>query len=137
MHKHRLLRTVLLSTVFALLAIVLMTPVASAHTAAPAHGAATATSQIPAVPNVNIDTQHHRSVFSATTVHCKARGLSADKPCFTLTNTTDKDQLVLFKGRVIVTIPSGGVANISVSNAGVGFVSLHANPQAVLTVIAS
>ncbi len=36
MKKSHMLRTVLLSTVFALLTIVLMIPVASAHTAAPA-----------------------------------------------------------------------------------------------------
>ncbi len=137
MHKHRLLRTVLLSTVFALLAIFLMTPVASAHTAAPAHGDATATGQIPAVPNVNIVTKHHKSEFSPTTVQCKAHGLNTNQPCFTVTNTTDKDQQLIFKGKVLITIPSGTVANITASNAGVGFLSLHANPQAVLTVIAS
>ena len=137
MHKFHMLRTVLLSTVFALLAIVLMTPVASAHTAAPAHGAATATGQIPAVPNVNIVTKHHKSEFSPTTVQCKAHGLNTNQPCFTVTNTTDKDQQLIFKGKVLITIPSGTVANITASNAGVGFLSLHANPQAVLTVIAS
>ena len=137
MHKYHMLQTVLLSTVFALLAIVLMTPVASAHTTAPAHGTATAAGQIPDVPNVNIVTQHHKSEFSPTTVQCKARGLSADKPCFTVTNTTDKDQQVIYNGRVIVTIPSGGSANISVLHAGVAFVSLHANSQAVLNILAS
>ena len=137
MKKNSMFRTALLSTVFALLAIVLMTPVARAHTAAPAQQAAAATSQIPAIPNVNIVRRHGRSVFSATTVHCKARGLSTDKPCFTITNTTDKDQQVIFKGRVIITIPPGAVANISVSNAGLGFVGLDANPHAILLLIAS
>jgi hypothetical protein len=73
MKKNHMLRTVLLSVVFALLAIVLMTPVASAHTAAPARGVATATSQVPDIPHVNIVTQHHRSVFSSSTIHCKGR----------------------------------------------------------------
>ena len=41
MKKHHMLRTVLLSTVFALLTIVLLTPAASAHTSAHAHAAAT------------------------------------------------------------------------------------------------
>ena len=52
MKKSRMLRTVLLSTVFALLTIVLMTPVASAHTAAPAHRAATATGLVPDIPKI-------------------------------------------------------------------------------------
>ncbi len=137
MKKNSMFRAILLSTVFALLAIVLITPVAGAHTAAPAHGAAAATSQIPDVPNVNIIRRHGRSVFSATTVHCKARGLSTDKSCFTITNTTDKDQQVLFKGRVIVTIPPGAVASISVSSAGLGLFGLQANSHAILLVIAS
>jgi hypothetical protein len=137
MKKHHILRTILFSTVFALLALVLLTPVARAHTAASIQRAATATSQIPAIPNVNIVRKHGRSVFSVTTVHCKARGLSTDKPCFTITNTTDKDQQVIFKGRVIITIPPGAVANMSISSAGLGFVGLHANPHAILLVIAS
>ncbi len=135
MHKYRLLRTVLLSTVFALLAIVLMTPVASAHTAAPAHGAATATSQIPDVPNVNIVTKHHKSEFSPTTVHCKAGG--SNTTAFTITNTTDKEQQVIFKGRVLATLQPGETAMITASNPGIAFASLHANSQALLTVIAS
>ena len=83
MRKNRMLRTVLLSTVFALLTIVLMTPVASAHTAALAYKTATATSQVPDIPNVNIVTRHHRSVFSPSTIHCKSRSGQA---CFTITN---------------------------------------------------
>ncbi len=135
MHKCHMLRTVLLSTVFALLTIVLMTPVASAYTATSAHGDATATGQIPAVPNVNIVTKHHKSEFSPTTVHCKAGG--SNTPAFTITNTTDKDQQVIFKGRVLATLQPGGTGMFTVSNPGIAFASLHANPQAVLIVIAS
>jgi hypothetical protein len=140
MKKNRMLRTVLLSTVFALLTIVLMTPVASAHTAAPAHRAATATSQVLDIPNVNIVREHGKSVFSPSTIHCKAHGLSPNKPCFTITNTTDKDQQVLYNGphgQAVATIPPGGVDEASVLHAGVGFDRLHANPQALLTVLAS
>ncbi len=62
MKKHHLLRTVLLSAVFALLTLVLLTPAASAHTAAPAHAAAT--SLAPAsVPDVNIVIRHGKAVF--------------------------------------------------------------------------
>ena len=110
MKKNHMLRTILLSTVFALQAIVLMTPVASAHTAVPAHRAANVTRQVPDIPNVNIVREHGRSVFSPSTIHCKAHGLN--KPCFTLTNTTDKDQQVLYKGphgEAVATIPPGGV----------------------------
>ena len=135
MKKNRVLRTVLLSTVFALLAVVLLTPVASAHTAAPAHRAATATSQVPDIPNVNIITRHHRSVFSATTVHCKARGLQ--NACFTATNLTHKAQGVIWHGKVIATIPPGAVAGLATSGPNVTSFTLLANSQAVLIAIAS
>ncbi len=62
MKKHHMLRTVLLSAVFALLTIVLLTPAASAHTSAHAHAAAT--SLAPAsVPNVNIVIGHGKAVL--------------------------------------------------------------------------
>jgi len=141
MKKNRMLRNVLLSTVFALLTIVLLTPVASANTAVPAHRAATVTSQVPDIPNVNIVREHGRSVFSPSTIHCKAHGLSPnEQPCFTITNTTDKDQQVLYNGshgQAVLTIPPGGGGNFWVAHAGVAFNRLHANPQALLIVIAS
>ncbi len=135
MHKHHLLRTVLLSTVFALLAVFLMTPVASAHTTAPAHGAATATSQIPAIANVNIVTSHGKAVFSPNVVHCKAHGLK--KACINLTNLTGVTQKTLFRGKTLGTIPPNVIDFISASGPGVYFVGLKSNPQAVLTLIAS
>jgi hypothetical protein len=134
MNKIHILRTMLLSTVFALLAVVLLASTASAHTAVPAQGAAT--NQIPAaVPNVNIVRQHGRSVFSPTTVYCTARGLQ--NACFTITNLTQKVQMVLFKGRTIATIPPGETTGIGVLHSGLAFVTLQANPQAVLNIIAS
>jgi len=138
MKKNRMLRTVLLSTVFALLTIVLMTPVASAHMAAPAHRAATATSQVPDVPNVNIVTKNGRSVFSSSTIHCKGRG--SKQACFTITNLTGKSQIVLFNGsngETSVTIPSGFVESIAAVRLGLGLFRLHANAQALLIVISS
>ena len=138
MKKNHMLRTVLLSTVFAILAIVLMTPVASAHTAAPAHGAAAATSKVPDVPNVNIVTKNGRSVFSSSTIHCKGRG--SKLACFTLTNLTGKSQIVLYpgpNGETSVTIPSGFVESFAVLHLGLGLFRLHANAQALLIVISS
>jgi len=139
MKKNRMLRTVLLSTVFALLTTVLMTPVASAHTAAPAHRAATATSQVPDIPNVNIITRHSRSVFSPSTIHCKSHSGQA---CFTLTNLTQKTQQVLYngtEGQAVATIPPGSVEGFGPVNPGpsIGLFRLQANPQALLIAISS
>ncbi len=134
MNKNRVLRTALLSTVFALLVVVLLASTVNAQTAVPAHGAAA--SEVPAAfPNVNIVRTHGKAVFSPMTVHCKARGLK--KTCFTITNTTNKTQKVLFKGKTIVTIPPGFAARITVSNPGLAFVRLKSNPQALLTVQAT
>lgn len=133
MNKNRVLRTILLSAVFALLVGVLLTSTVNAQTAVPAHGAA---SEVPAaLPNVNIVKTHGKSVFSPTTVHCKARGLK--KACFTITNTTNKTQQVLFKGKIIATISPGSATGITASNPGLAFVRLKSNPQALLTVQAS
>jgi hypothetical protein len=134
MKKNHVLPTVLLSIVFALLTIVLLTPVASAHTTASAHEAATSLAPT-ALPNVNIVRENGRSVFSSSTIHCKAQGLQS--PCFTITNLTDKNQRVLFKGKILATLQPGETTEIGVSGAGVSFDRLQANQQALLTVIAS
>ena len=133
MKKSHMLRTVLLSTVFALLTIVLMAPVASAHMAAPAHRAATATSQVPDIPNVNIVTQHHRSVFSSSTIHCKGR---SGQVGFTITNTTDKDQQIGVQGHNTLILGPGVEVRLIVAP-GVYIYSLKSNPHAHLTIIAS
>ncbi len=135
MKKNRMLRTILLSTVFALLTIVLLTPVASAHTAVPAHRAATATSQVPDIPNVNIITSHHRSVFSQDTVDCHIQG---EQPCLTITNLTHKPQVLLNLGNTVVTLQPGQAVLLHVTAGPATYpVSLKANPQAILNVIAS
>ncbi len=139
MKKNHMLRTILLSTVFALLTIVLLTPVASAHTAAPAHRAATSTGQVPDIPNVDIITRNHRSVFSTSTIHCKSQSGQA---CFTLTNLTQKTQQVLYngtKGQAVATIPPGSVEGFGPVNPGpsIALFRLQANPQALLTAISS
>ncbi len=134
MNKNHILRTILLSTVFAVLAVVLPTSTVCAHTAFPAH--AVTASQIPAaLPNVNIVRKGGRSVFSPMTIHCKARGLKT--ACFTITNMTQKDQLVLLNGKVLGTIPTGFVAGVGIAGQGPGFLTLKANPQALLILIAS
>ena len=135
MRKNRMLLTVLLSTVFALLTIVLMTPVASAHTAAPAHRAVTATSQIPTtLPNVNIVTRHGKAVFSPTVVHCNGHDFT--HPCFTLTNMTNVPEQVVFHGHPYV-ILRPGASITSGFGTGVFILSLKSNPHAHLTVISS
>ena len=135
MHKCHLLRTVLLSTVFTLLAVFLMTPVASAHTATSAQRAATATSQIPAIPNVNIITLHHRSVFSQGTVDCHIQG---HQPCLTITNLTHKPQVLLNLADTVVTLQPGQAVLLHVTAGPATYpVSLKANPQAILNVLAS
>ncbi len=133
MKKHHMLRTVLLSTVFALLTLVLLTPAASAHTSAPAHAAAT--SLAPAsVPNVNIVIRHGKAVFSPTLVRCKAGGHKKD--CFTITNLTDTSQKVLFGRQTLATIPPGFVARMGVGISGLGFVlNLKSNLKARLIVL--
>ena len=139
MKKNRMLRTVLLSTVFALLTIVLMTPVASAHTATPSHRAAIATSQVPDIPNVNIITRNHRSVFSPSIIHCQS---SSGQACFMITNLTQKTQRVLYtgtKGQAVAAIPPRSAAGFGPVNPGpgTGLFRLQANPQALLTAISS
>ena len=135
MHKHHLLRTVLLSTMFALLAVFLIAPVTSAHTASSAQRAATATSQIPAMPNVNIITFHHRSVFSQGTVHCH---IQSNRLCITLTNLTNKPQALLNQGSTVGTVQPGQTVNLR-ANTGPGsyLVTLKSNPDETLHIIAS
>jgi len=139
MKQNRMLPTVLLSTVFAFLTIVLLTPVASAHTAVSVQRAATATSQAPDIPNVNIITRHHRSVFSPSTIHCQS---SSGLACFTLTNLTQKTQQVLYngtKGQAVAAIPPGSATGFGPVKPGpsIGLFRLQANPQALLTAISS
>lgn len=141
MKKNRMLRTIVLSTAFALLAMMLMTPIASAHTATSAQRAVTATSQVPDIPNANIVRSNGRSVFSPSTLHCQAHGPHI--PCFTVTNLTSKTQMVLFtesNGKTASrSLLPGGVENfIPVGpEPGVGQFRLQANPQALLTVFSS
>ncbi len=139
MKQNRDLPTVLLSTMFAFLAVVLLTPVASAHTTVPSHRTATATSQVPDIPNVNIVTSHHRSVFSPSTIHCQS---SSGQACFTLTNLTQKTQQVLYngtKGQAVAPIPPGSATGFGPEKPGpsTGLFRLQANPQALLTAISS
>ncbi|HET8853414.1 MAG TPA: hypothetical protein VFN02_12890 [Ktedonobacteraceae bacterium] len=130
MKKHHMLRTVLLSTVFALLTIVLLTPAASAHATVPAHVAATC--QVPTVvPCVNIVIKHGKAVFSPTVVHCKACIFIA------ITNLTNVTQKVLFGGKMFIAIPPGFVTFINPSELGTHFVGLKSNPHARLTVLSS
>jgi invasion protein IalB len=135
MHKHHLLRTVLLSTMFALLAVFLITPVTSAHTATSAQRAATATSQIPAIPNVNIISLHHRSVFSQGTVHCH---IQSKRLCITITNLTNKPQALLNLGSTVGTLQPGHTVFIHVTTGpGTYLVTLQSNPDETLHIIAS
>jgi hypothetical protein len=135
MHKHHLLRTVLLSTMFALLAVFLIAPVTSAHTATSAQRAATATGQIPALQNVNIITFHHRSVFSQGTVHCN---LQSGKVCLTITNLTNKPQALLNMGSTVGTIQPGQAKFIRLTTGpGTYLVTLKANQDETLHIIAS
>ncbi len=134
MKKNHVLRTVFLSAVLALLAIILMTPVASAHTAAPAHGAAAATSQVSDIPNVNIVTRHGKAVFSPTVVHCNAHDLT--NPCFTLTNTTNVPQQLVFHGHNSLILGPGVYMTFGFGQ-GVFIYSLKSNPHAHLTVLSS
>jgi hypothetical protein len=141
MKKSHMFRIVLLSTMFALLAIVLMVPAASAHTAAPAHRAAT--SQISTnFPTVNIVIKHGKAVFSPSTIHCKACILIA------ITNLTNVNQEILFgKVRIggsssLVLIP--GItftlfpsSYINASRAGRFVVGLKSNPHARLIILSS
>ncbi len=134
MNKNHILRTILLSTVFALLAVVFLTSTVSAHATVPAQGAAT--SQVPtAVPNVNIVIRHGKAVFSPSTIHCKAHG--PKKPCFTITNLTNATQQILFTGASAMTSTSlapGFVTGfIPLNPPGVGLLRLKSNPQALLT----
>ncbi len=135
MKKNHLLRTILLSTLFALLSIVLMTPVASAHTATSARRAATATGQTPASnQNVNIVTRHGKAVFSPTVVHCNAHDLT--NPCFTLTNTTNVPQQLVFHGHNSLILGPGVYMTFGFGQ-GVFIYSLKSNPHAHLTVLSS
>ncbi len=141
MKKSHLFRTVLLSTVFALLAIVLMVPAASAHTAAPAHGAA-ASQILTDFPRVNIVIKHGKAVFSPSTIHCKA--------CIAIviTNLTNVDQELLF-GKVLITGYSSLVllpgltfflspsSYINASRAGRFVVGLKSNPPMRLIILSS
>ncbi len=134
MNKNHIVRNTLLSIVFALFTIVLLVPVASAHTTPSTHQTANSLASAN-LPNVNIVTVNGSAVFSSPTVHCKAQGLQT--PCFTVSNTTNVAQQLLFKGSVLLTIPSGYIGNISLSGAGVAFFRLQSNPQTQLTAIAS
>ena len=130
MNKNHILRTILLSTVFALLAVVFLTSTVSAHATVPAQGAAT--SQVPAaVPNVNIVIEHGKAVFSPIVVHCKANDFT--NPCFTLTNTTNVPQQLVFHGHNSLILGPGVYMTFGFGQ-GVFIYSLQSNPQALLTV---
>ena len=135
MKKNHMLRTVFLSAVLALLAIVLMTPVASAHTATSARGAAAATDQIPAsTQNVNIVIRHGKAVYSPTVVHCNAQDLT--NPCFTLTNTTNVSQQLVIQGHPSLILRPGVYVKFFVGQ-GVVIYNLKSNPHAHLAAISS
>jgi hypothetical protein len=134
MNKNHIVRNTFLSIVFALFTIVLLVPVASAHTTPTTHETANSVTQTN-LPSVNIVTVNGSAVFSSPTIHCKAQGLQT--PCFTISNTTNATQVLLFKGTALLTIPSGYIGNISLSGAGVAFFRLQSNPQTQLTAIAS
>ena len=114
---------------FALLTVVLLTPAASAHTAAPAHVAATRLAPA-SVPNVNIVIKHGKAAFSSTVVHCKANDL-----CFTLTNLTNVRQQLVIQGLPSL-ILGPGVDQYFSFGLGVFSLSLKSNPQARLIVLA-
>jgi hypothetical protein len=141
MKKSHLFRTVLLSTVFALLAVFLMTPAASAQTTTSARGAAI--SQISTdFPEVNIVIKHGKAVFSPSTIHCKA--------CFLIiiTNSTNVDQELLFgKAHIVgspsLVLPPEDSYNLfqssynNASRAGRFVVGLKSNPHARLIILSS
>ncbi len=133
MKMNHMLRTIVLSTVFTLLAVFLMTPVASAHIAAPAYGAATATSQVPDASNVDIITVNHRSEYSEGTVGC---GYQSGQPCIQITNRTNKTQVVI-NGAPIATLQPGQSVGIIPVGPGTYPFTLDANDQAMLTMIVS
>ena len=135
MKKNRVLRTVFLSAALAILALVLTTPVASAHTSAPAYRIVFATSEIPAIPNANIITKHHKSVFSTDEVDCH---FQSGKACASITNLTSKDQEIDNLGHEVVVLQPGQVGLISVSTGpGTYPLNLATNNQATLDVVVS
>src|SRR5579863_2852125 len=107
MNKNRTLRTVVLSVfsvALTILALVLMTPVASAHTTASGYRIVTATSDIPAVPNVNIIKKNGKSNFSESEVDCL---FQSGQPCASITNLTFKDQEIDNLGHTVGTLHPG------------------------------
>ena len=135
MQKSHVLRTVFLSTVFALLTVFLMTPVASAHTTALAHRAATVTSQVPHASNVDIITASGRSEFSQSSVDCT---FQSGQPCVMITNRTHKPQEIDQEGgSAVATFQPGQAVGIIAPAQGTYRLILAVNNQATLNITAS
>jgi len=135
MKKNHMLRTLILSSVLAILAIMLMTPIASAHTSISTSRVVTATSEIPAIPNVNIVVRNHRYAFSQSALQCK---IQRSGLCLRITNLTNKVQEVDNLGHFVVVLQPGRVGLISVSTGpGTYPLNLATNNQATLDVVVS
>jgi len=113
---------------------VLTTPVASAHTSAPAYRIVFATSEIPAIPNANIITKHHKSVFSTDEVDCH---FQSGKACASITNLTSKDQEIDNLGHEVGTLhPFQVILLIPTAGPGTYPLTLAVNEKALLNLVA-
>jgi methionine-rich copper-binding protein CopC len=127
MKKNHMLRNIFLSSVLAMLAIMLMTPLASAHTSTSSERAVAASNQIAAVQNVNIVAKNNRDVFSQSTVQYQ---IEKSKLCVQITNLTNQVQVVENLGHTVVVLQPGQVGLISVtSGPGTYPLSLAMNSQ--------
>ena len=138
MIKLRTLRTVLLSTLLALLTVSFLTFTASAQTVSPAHAGPGVSTQVVTVPlsnnpNSNIKlTRRGHAVFKPKKLHCQQiQGQS----CNTITNTTNETVAVYLNGNFFFNSAPGQVNSFFYGSAGTYVYTIpNTNPKAHLTV---
>lgn len=138
MIKHRTLRTVILSTLLALLSVSFLTFTASAQSVAPARSAPGVSTRIVSVPqasnpNSNIKlTRRGKAVFKPKKLACQqVQGQS----CHTITNTTNETVAVYLNGNFFFNSAPGQVNSFFYGGPGTYVYTIpNTNPKAKLTV---
>lgn len=138
MIKRQTLRTVILSTLLALLSVSFLTFTASAQSVAPAHGVSGVSTRVVTVPlssnpNSNMKlNKRGKVVFKPKKLVCQQiQGQS----CHTITNTTNQTIAVYLNGTFFFNSDPGQVNSFFYGSAGTYVYTIpNTNPKAKLTV---
>ena len=133
MIKFRLLRTVGLSMVIAMLAVLLIVFTVSAQTVAYATSShaspAAGCSSVP-VTNIVISPTTHKAIYKPNKIAVKVSTTLS----FCITNKTTKTQNVTFQGSTLASIPAKQTAGIRCNRPNTSTFGLTSNPKAKLSI---